>query len=174
MNTINKLKILHMSDATDASGGAEEVDPLSQAAGGVDTSFPLLAGDRILRMSIAKCSHGPSKTDESRNVLTIKMKTEKEAALDDGKTAKPGFTCYKRISTSPSEPKEGSDGRTNKDIARDLALVLKAVGKPDVSPRALLDNPEQIEGQVVDVRVGVNPAKGSFPASNTFSFVLPA
>lgn len=172
MYSINKLRILCMSDATD--GGAEEVDPLSQAAGGVDTSFPLLAGDRILRMEISKVTHGPSKTDESRNVLTIKMKTQKEAALNDGKTAKPGFTCYKRISTSPSEKTAESEGRTNKDIARDLALVLKAVGKPDVSPRALMDNPSILEGQVVDVRVGVAPARGSFPESNTFSFVLPA
>ena len=172
MNSITKLRILRMSDT--AEGQAEEVDPLSQAAGGVDTSFPLLAGDRILRMSISKATHGPSKTDETRNVLTLKMKTEKEAALNDGKTAKPGFTCYKRISTSQSEKTAENEGRSNKDIARDLALVLKAVGKPEVSPRALMNDPTILDGQVVDVRVGVSPARGSFPESNTFSFVLPA
>lgn len=187
MKHINiKNSILLMADATIASGGAEEVDPMSQAASGIDTTFPILKGDRILQMEIVQCRKVPVKDKPDRFNLEFKLKTTKEATMNDGRTAQPGFTGYKRISISTSEPSEDpntgkkSAGRTNKDIAKDLGQVLKACGKagvngaPDVQPRELVNNPEMLDGVLVDMRVGVNPAKNNFPESNSFSFVIPA
>lgn len=168
----NKLNRILLSP--DDASGAVEVDPLSQAAKDIDTSFPVLMGDRILRMTIVAATKAATKEHADRESLTLKMKTAKDATLSDGKTAKAGFTCYKRVGLSETAAEGDKNARTFKEINRDLALVLKAVGMADKSPRDLVNNPSIIDGQVVDVRVGISPARGSFPESNTFTFVLPA
>lgn len=182
MNTIQYTKILRSTDGADGAGAsaAEEQDPLSMAAGGIDTTFPVLAGDRIIQFQIAACRKVPVKDKPDRFNLEFKIKTTKDAMLNDGRTAHAGFSGFKRISVSTSEPSEDtttgkkSAGRTSKDIAKDLAMALKACGRVDLSPRQLIDNPEVLDGILVDMKIGINPAKNNFPESNSFSFVIPA
>lgn len=172
-NTIRILRMSDIAEGSDSATTAQEVDPLSEAAGGVDTSFPILAGDRIVRFEVVKTT--VQKKEETGNeFMVLKMKTQKEVALDDGKTAKPGFTCYKRIMITVTPPTEQSEGRTIDAIKKDLSLALKCIGKPEVSAREFINNPSLFDGQVIDMKVGIQPAKGSYAASNTFAFVLPA
>lgn len=161
----------------DATSGGVEVDPLSQASGGIDTSFPLIAPDRVCRFKISSAKKAPVKDAEKaaagHELLTLQLKTEKSYPDTDGKTLNAGFSVYHRISLTPTEGKDGKSGRTIENIAKDLATLLKAVGMVDKSPRQLLDNPSILEGQVVDCRVGVNKAQGNFPESNSIKFVIP-
>lgn len=173
--------VLRTSDAPDAgaTGAAEEVDPLSVAAGGVDTSYPTLMGDRIVRFEIASAKVDDVKDKPGRQQLIVKMKTTKDAVMSDGKTAKPGFVGIKRIGVTAYEETIDGEGKTSPGrdfdaIKRDLATLCQAINQKDLNLRVLLNNPAQIEGQVVDCRVGLQKAKGSFPESNSFTFVIPA
>src|SRR5947207_9028366 len=115
-----------MSDQAQTNPPGKETDPLSVAAGGIDTTMPLLQSDRTMRLECISSKVEPTKTDESRNVLTIVCKTTTDGVFTTGKPARAGYKLYKRISVSPSEPKDGKDGRTMDAIKRDLALLLKA------------------------------------------------
>lgn len=153
----------------------DEVDPLSGAAGGWEAPrFPLLMPDRICRFKISKCTKAPTKDDENREALTIVLKTEKDYTGADGKPLRAGFTGFKRIGVTPSEGEGDKRPRTWKNIGEDLAMLLKACGKGNISPRELLDNPSMVEGEIVDCKVGISKGTGTYPDSNTFNFVLPA
>jgi len=158
-----------------------QIDPLSQAAGSIDTSFPLLMADRVLEFKVESSKVAPSKSNEANNTLTIKFKTTKEATLQDGKKTPPGFPLFKRIGVTVTEPtvdEKGNEkaGRSIDNIARDLAAVLQACYGPktDKTPRQLLDNPSMIEGEVVKMKIGIDKGSGNFGPSNTGSFVIPA
>lgn len=152
-----------------------EVDPLSGAASGWEApKFPVLAPDRICRFKIVKSTKGPVKDHPEREVLTIQIKTEKDYTDKEGKTLRAGFSGYHRIGLTPSPGEDnGKRERTWKNIGEDLAMCLKACGMGDKAPKDLKDNPSLIEGQIVDMKVGVTPEKGGFPESNNFKFVLP-
>lgn len=179
MKTFQKLTLLSaillMPDAADSAGAAAEVDPLSQAAGGIEApKFPCLAGSRICRFTIKSILKAATKDDATRESLTIAFKTTKDYPDTDGKTLGEGFTVYKRIGITPVAPEGEKRGRTMKDIAADIAMLLKAVGKKDATPRQLLDNPSMLDGEIIDLKTGVQPAKNGFPESNTLAWVLPA
>lgn len=171
---LNQIKHLLTPDATE---GGTEVDPLSGAAAGWEApKFPLLAPDRIYRFKIAKCTKAATKDDANREALTIQLKTEKDYTDTDGKPLRAGFTGYKRIGITPITEEQAGDKRPRsiKDIGADLGMALKSCGKGDKSPRELLNNPSLIEGEIVDMKVGISKGRDGFPDSNTFTFVLPA
>ena len=173
MNKLNK--ILLTTDGADGAG--VEVDPLSQASSGIEApKFPCLAPDRICRFTIKKCSHGPTKDNPNRNSLTIVLNTVKDYNDTDGKVLRAGFTGYKRIGTTVITAEEAGEKRPRdiNAIKADLAMVLKACGMGEKSPRDLLNNPSIVEGQVVDMKVGLQKERDGYPASNSFTFVLPA
>ena len=163
-------RILLMADSAEGDGA----DPFATAAANLEApKFPILAPDRIVRFEIKKCTVDAVKDKPGRKVMTVKLATTKDATLDDGKIAKAGFTGFHRIGLTPSEPGGEGRERTNKNIAEDLGMLLKACGKGTNTPREVMDNPAMVEGQVVDMKVGVTPEKNGFPASNNFKFVLP-
>lgn len=173
------IPLLFMSDAIGGGGTAVadggEIDPLSQAAGGIAApKFPCLQADRVVRFRISKITKAPSKDNASRETLTILMKTESDQVDTDGQALRAGFAGYKRIGITPTPEEDGKRARTVKEIAADVAMLLKACGKKDVSPRQLFDNPSMLDQEVVDVKVGLQPEKNGYPQSNTFTFVLPA
>lgn len=166
-------RILLAPDPVEATGGVE-VDPLSGAAAGVDTSFPLIAPDRIVRFKLAKLTVEAGKENPNAKVLTFKFKTEKDVAAADGKKLHSGFPVTTWISLTPTEGKDGKEPYTVDNIRRNCALFLKAIGKPDMDMRELRDHPERFEGEVVDCKVGIRKGKGGYSDSNTLTFVLPA
>ena len=152
-----------------------EQDPLSGAAGGWEApKFPLLMPDRICEFKISKSTVAKTKDDENRDALTLVCKTEHDYTGADGKPLRSGFTVYKRIGITPSEEKEDKRARTWKNIGEDLAMVLKATGKTDNTPRDLISNPGMVEGIIVKCKVGISKGTNNFPDSNTLTFVLPA
>lgn len=165
-----------MTDETQTQPAGEEVDPLSAAAGGIDTSIPLLQPDRIMRLECSSCTVSPTKTDESRNVLTIICKTTTDGTFVTGKTAHAGYKLYKRISVSTSPAKDGKEGRDNKAIARDLAAVLKAFFGPATTktPRELLSNPSMLEKLPVDGKITIEKGQGGYGDKNGVNFIIPA
>lgn len=170
MININKNRVLLMVDGADGDG----VDPFATAAANLEApKFPLLAPDRICRFKIAKCTKDQVKDKPGREVLTVKLQTTKDYTDTDGKPLREGFTGYTRIGLTPSDESEGKRPRTNKNIAEDLGMLLKAVGMGEKTPRDLLNTPSMLEGQIVDMKVTVLPEKGGFPASNGFRVVLP-
>jgi hypothetical protein len=168
------------TDQSNAPEGQEQ-DPLSQAAGGIDTTIPLLAPDRTLRLECMSSQIAPTKSDESRNTLTVILKTTKDATFADGKPARAGYKLYKRWGVSETPGGKGDDGkerapRTNKEIARDLALVLKCFfgANTTVTPRELLNNPAMLEGKVVDGKITIEKGSGGYADKNGVNLLIPA
>jgi len=172
-----KLKIQSMSETTtQTTPPGQEVDPLAQAAGGIDTTIPLLAADRIMRLECIKSDVAPTKSDPNRLALTIVCKTTKDGTFTSGKKAHAGYKLYKRVSVTPSEPTESSEGRDVAAIVRDLAAVLKAFfgGQTAKTPRELLNNPAMLEGLLVDGRITIEKGSGGFSDKNGVNFIIPA
>lgn len=178
MKTTNKHGlIIYTDDATDASGGPEgEVDPLAEAAGGVDTSFPVLMPDRKLRFECSSCVKAPSKTDPSRETLTITLKTTTDTSFQNGKPCRAGFKIFKRYGVTPTPPSGESDGRTIEAIKKDLSFVLKSFfgANTTVSARDLLNNPSMLEKRPVDGKTGIEKGSGGFPDKTSVTFIIPA
>lgn len=146
----------------------DDNDPMNEPAGMVDVSFPRLVPDQIYEMDIRAPSIGASKDAEKPNtkLLTMSLETTEDATDTDGNPVYKGFKFKHRVTVA-------SDERTKEQIKKDLALVLQACGMLDTSPAQLLHNPSIIEGKRVAVRVGLQPAKGAYPESNTARFVVP-
>lgn len=160
------LNSMHFSD---------DSDPLSGAAGGWEPpKFPLLMPDRICEFKISKATKQPTKEDANRESLTLVLKTEKDYTGADGKPLRAGFSVYKRIGLSPTDGKDDKRPRTWKNIGEDLAMLLKAAGMVETTPRQLIDDPTIVEQAIVMCKVGISKGTGTFPDSNTLTFVLPA
>lgn len=170
--SLHKNHPLLTNDPTD--GG--EVDPLAQAAGGIDTSFPLLPADRLITVECVSAKVAPTKEAPDRSTLTIMCKTTTELTFQDGKRANPGFKLYKRYGVTVTPPTDKSDGRTIDSIKKDLAFVIKAFfgSNAQVSPRDLLNNPAMLEGRPVSVKTTIEKGTGGFPDKNGITFIIPA
>lgn len=157
-----------------------EVDPLSGAASGFEApKYPVLAADRIVRFKVKKASKDSVKEDKDkpnpRQMLVLHLVTTKEYPDKDGQPLREGFSVYKRIGLFEIKGEEGKRDRTMKDhVGPELAELLRAMGKSAVSPRDLVNNPAMIEGEVVDCKSTIIPAKGEFPETNGVKFVQPA
>lgn len=158
----------------DTTQNAQEIDPLSQAAGGIEApKFPVLMPDRICQFKIAKSSKDNVQGDETKQMLVLTLATTKDYTDKDGKPLRQGFKVFHREGLYPMPATDTWRGRTMQDVAAGLGLILRSVGKTDISPRQLIDNPTLIEGEIVDCKVGLNKAKDGYPESNRVSFVPP-
>lgn len=175
MKPYNHKLILLNTDSTE--GATESADPLAEAAGGVDTSFPVLMGDRVLELECVSCKKALSKSDPSgqRETLTIVVKTVTDATFRDGKKANPGVKIYKRYGVTVTPPSGDSEGRTIDNIKKDLSLLLKSFYGPKttVTARDLLNNPAMLEGKRVMGRVDVEKGTGGYVDKNTVQFRIP-
>lgn len=168
---MNKRIILLSPD--EVSGGATEVDPLSAAAQGWEApKYPVLAPDRLIPAKIKTAVKGPVKEHPDRELITITLKPVEDFEYKD-KDGQPmkNWTGFHRIGISETTGDDDKRPRTIKDIGADLAMVLKACGMTNKSPRDLINNPSILDGQNVMVKVGLNKASGTFPESNSFKFV---
>lgn len=152
----------------DAVGTAPEADPFAMPASEVDTRFPRLQPDRIYRMCIVSAEKTQAK-ETGNDMIVLKMSTTKEELDTDGKTVHPGFPIFHRIGVVVTKDRDANA------IKRDVALVLKAVGKGSLTVRDAIDKTEEVfKDQIVDVKVGLQKAKDGYPESNKISsFVIP-
>jgi hypothetical protein len=176
MKQRNISNILHTPDAAEGATEVQTNDPLSQAAGSIDTSFPLLPEGKALRLNCKSSTISSSKADAARDVLTIIGETTEDTVFKDGKKCRSGYKLYKRYSITPSEPHDGKEGRTIENVAKDLAFVIKAFYGPktDVTPRQLIKEPAMLEAKPFDAKTTIEKGSGGFPDKNSFTFMIPA
>ena len=134
----------------------------------VDTRFPRLAPDRNYRMIIRSPEVVAGKKDPEARMLAFKLETTTDTRDTDGGKLNVGFRFTHRVTVTPSE------NRDIEMIKKDLALLLKSAGLASISIRSVLDDPSQLEGKLVDVKVGVQKERDGFPESNTARFIPPA
>lgn len=167
-------KILRIADGVDS---AAEIDPLSEAAGGVNTDFPVLAPDRILRFEVKSCSkmtNEETKAESIKIALRLTGDTQNATAtFRDGGPAREGFTVNQYIGITPT------DKYTIQDIKRNAALWMKAVLGQEVADktsfREFFNKPSMFEGFKVDCKTGISKDKtGAYPDSTRLTPVLPA
>ena len=174
---MNSFKLNTILRAPDGASAAAEADPFAMPASEVDTRFPRLQPDRVYRMSIASASKDKVK-DSEREMIVLKLVTTKDEMDTDGKPIHPGFPIFHRIGITVTKEDKALEikERSAKDISRDVALVLKAIGKGTTTTREAIDNTEAVfKDQIVDVKVGLQKAKDGFPESNKISsFVIPS
>lgn len=156
----------------DSAEGTVENDPLSEAAGGVNTDFPVLAPDRILRFSIAKCTK-ETNTEKASESIKMKIRLESDnGTFQDGKSARKGFSFNHNIGITPTE------NYSIDDVKRNLAMWLKPLLGEEkaktTSLREFVNRPEMLEGLVFDGRTGIKKDKnGVYPPSTVVSPVTP-
>jgi len=145
-------------------GGALEADPYSAPAEAYNTDFPLVAPG-LKDLEIVTGEKAVSK--KGSDMVVFKLKTTQEDVDTKGETLHAGFPLFHRITITETEDRPAAR------IAKDLALLLKAAGKPELSPRAVMDQPEVLVGCVVRAKVVVNKETDEYPESNGIkSFVL--
>lgn len=170
---LNQIKHLLSPDATEGSA----VDPLSEAAGGVDTSFPVLSPDRLLRFEVKNATRERNdKTGAESIKLKLRLTDDTQnasATYTDGKPARAGYTVSQYIGITPT------DKYSIDDIKRNAALWIKAIWGEEAAKgitfRAFFDQPSMAEARKVDCKTGINKDKnGVYPDSTKLTPVLPA
>jgi len=148
------------------------VDPLAEAAGGINTDFPVLMPDRLLefKVSSAKKKHNEQTGSDS---IELKIELTKDSTFRDNNKARAGFKFNQYIGVSPS------DNYTFEDIKRNVALWIKAcLGKEKAAVtqvRHVVDNPSILEGTIFNGRTGVKKDKtGTYADSTSVTPILPA
>ena len=121
---------MHHNQETEPTQNAPEVNPLSLAAESIDTSYPLLAPDQICEFEIVSAKKETVKGHTDREMLVLKLKTVKDYRSKDRNALRSGFVVMKRIGITPRPEEDGMKERGWDEIRKDLALVLKGVGRP--------------------------------------------
>jgi len=159
MQTYNK--ILRSTDA----------DPFAEAAGGIDTSYPVLMPDRVLPFRVSKAEKKRNE-EKGNEYIALKLTLNKDATFKDGKPARAGFVVNSVIAITPTEKYD------NDAIKRSCAAWLKAClgieRASQVTIRSFMDNPAMLEQTIVDCKTSIKKADGSFPEGTNVSPVIPA
>lgn len=137
-----------------------ETDPLNQTAAATDTSMPLLK-QGLYDLEITKAEVGT--TDKGTEKLALSLKTTKDAESKDGETLNKGWMVYHNVGLTPT------DDYPAKNIGRNISMILKAAGLPNVTPRQVIDDPQQLVGKIVRCKVAIKPEKDGYPESNKIS-----
>jgi hypothetical protein len=171
MNLNNKIKYLMFPEGVD-SGAAVENDPLSVAAGGVDTSYPVLSPDRLLRFEV-KSAKKVRNEEKATEHIELKLKLLKESTFTDGKPAREGYVVTERVGITPSEKYDIE--AIKKGLAKWLQGVLGIAEANKVSLRQFVDNPSILDGKVFDGKTSIRKDKsGNFPDQSGVTPVPPA
>lgn len=149
----------------------QEVDPLTSAAGDYDTSFPVLAADRLLEFKLLKLTNKTS--DKGTKTIQLKVELNSDSTFADGKPARKGFKFNQSINITPSE------NFTIESVKRQLALWNKALlgveAAKSASFAAMRDEPSKFEGLVFKARTGIKKDKsGVYDDATVLTPVVPA
>ena len=169
-------KIKHLLAPDSLAGASEEADPFAEAAGGVDTSYPVLAANRIWKFVVKSCTrdtkHNEGSDEVKSDALVLKVALEEEGVFRGGKTALPGFSVSIRIGLLASE-KFDMDS-----VKRGLALWMKSLlgdRAKSTTMREWINNPGLVDGLVFIGKTGIKVDKGGqYADQNTITPVLPA
>lgn len=149
-----------------------ENDPLAVPAGEVNTSIPVLRGNKTYKMEIRNPSIHSKEQDDGTTTQSIRiaLHTTKEEEATSGELISEGFPVFTYLGITETED------NTMDKIRRNLSGVLKAVFGPTTNKTArdLINNPMILDGQLANVKIDVSPAKGGFPESNRVSRWIPA
>lgn len=143
-----------------------EADPFAEDVSKVDTSFPVLKGDKVYRFEITNPVRSVTKKtadrppDEQEEMITVELKTTQDAKSTKGIVIHPGYVVFHRVMITPTKD------RSVDNIKRDLAEVGKAAGLKGVTARQLMDDCGMLSGKIVDAKVTVEPEKDGFPEKN--------
>src|SRR5262245_22344795 len=138
MNHNKYLVFLRSPDEANGGGAAVENDPLSEAAGGVDTSYPILSPDRLLRFEVKSCKKLRNE-DKGSEHIEFKLKLMKESTFTDGKVAREGYIVTERAGITPTE-KFDIDS-VKKGLAKWLQGILGKAEANKITIRQFVDNP---------------------------------
>ena len=135
-----------------------DVDPLATPAGGVDTSIPKLAPDKLYVMTIAEAKKRTN--DTGTEMVAITLKTTQDAQSTDGDVINPGFPVFHNFVCSPT-------GKLTVDMIKKAgASILQAANMKDTTIRQLIDDPSILVDKIVTVKTGIRKESGSYPATN--------
>ncbi len=117
---------------TDGSDGGTEVDPLAGATGGIDTSFPCLAPDRIGVFEIK--GHSVKVSEKGTKQIVLKVALDEDLSFADDKPARKGFSFNQSINITPN------DSFTAADIQKRVAMWVKSIlGEEAAKSVSLID-----------------------------------
>lgn len=159
------IDINAIQGAPAGSSAGAEVDPLAMPADAIDTRFPRLQPNRLLRMTVRSPERKVS--EKGTEMFVFKLETTTAEIDTDGHPLHPGFRFTHRIIGASGE-------RTIEDFKKEFAHFLKCVGKSNIPMRDVLNGPSVVDGLPIDVKIGIQKEKDGFPESNTARFVLPS
>lgn len=149
----------------------EASDPLSEAAGSYDTSYPVLAPDQVLPWEVAKAEK-KTNPEKGNEYIQIKLKLDKEARFKDNKPCRVGFAVSQVIAITPTE------NYSVEDVKRNLGLWIKSIfgveKAKSITFRQFVDNPPMAEGYKLTGKTSIKKASGGFPEGTNVSPVIPA
>lgn len=123
------------------------------------------------RFLISESKMGNTKKEPNNplGLLSFKLALVSEGVRStEGEVIHPGWKFTHWITTATSEK------RTTKDIAKDLAKLLLAVGLEKTSGKQLMENPAMLNDRTVDLLTKVKKASDDFPESNAVArWIIP-
>ena len=149
------------------------LDPMDTIVSDIDTSRPRIKA-QVYDLRIVSVKREPSKDNEGER-LTITHETTAPAQSTEGETVNAGHRIIKYMGISEKPERMVDDGKggqkkvnayTREDIAKALAGIGKAA-RLSVTPRQLLENPQQLEGIVVRAKVRIDKETSTFPENNS-------
>ena len=150
----------------EAQAPVDSSDPFDVPAGDTDTDFPLLA-QGVKTLEITEVSKDESKKTPGTFMLTMVLKTMEEYEDTKGDTLSKGYPVYHRITITPSEKRDA------KRISKDIAILLKAIGRPQLTPRQVINDPNLLVGGIANCKVIVTKETDEFPSANAIKAFIP-
>lgn len=149
----------------------ESADPLSEAAGSYDTSYPVMAPDQVLPWKVAKAEKKRNE-EKGNEYISLKLTLEKEARFKDNKPCRVGFVVNNVIAITPTE------NYSVEDVKRNLGLWIKAIfgveKAKSITFRQFVDSPSMADGYILNGKTSIKKASGSFPEGTNVSPIIPA
>lgn len=141
-----------------SGGNGQEVDPLAQNAGDVDTSMPLLVPEKLYNMHCAKAE--VKTNDKGVGMVKITLKTTKQEMDTLNNAVNEGFPIFENFVYTPT------GDLTIEQIKKSGAVILKAFGLKTTTIRDFVNNPKMIEDKIVCVKMKTRKEKDGYPASS--------
>ena len=155
---INKLNTLHLTPYSDAG---TEVDPFAVETGSVDISFPIIiAGNVHAEIKSAEVVDG-KKVEGSKNIKVTYVTTQDTTSTKGDVIPAGSVTFFQHICITVT------DKLTLDMIKKAVTRLAKAAGLPATTTiRSIMDDPSQLNGKPVVIKVKVAKETTDFPERN--------
>ena len=164
---MKRTKLLLSPDPAD---GGVDIDPLADATGGIDTSFPVLAADRVGVFEVK--AHSVKVSEKGTKQIVIKVALDEDLAFSDGKPARKGFSFNQSINITPNEAFDAE--AIKKRVATWVKSILGEEAAKSVSLAAFRDDHEKWIGQKFKAKTSIRKDKtGQFGDQTQLNPILP-